>query len=94
MTKKWAKKYDMCISCGKTTYKHHGRGLCRWCYLHTAEYKKYANQIGKLYYKKNKRRLYSLEKKRRLIQKRFKKSLWYRLAVWLYRIKPVFGRGN
>ena len=28
----WSRKYASCVLCGKTTYKHAGRGLCKKCY--------------------------------------------------------------
>lgn len=29
---RWSLKYDRCTGCGKTTAKHHGRGICDTCY--------------------------------------------------------------
>lgn len=29
---RWARQYDHCIDCGKTTHPHQGRGYCSPCY--------------------------------------------------------------
>lgn len=31
----WARKYDKCIRCGSTEYRHIGHGLCLACYIKT-----------------------------------------------------------
>lgn len=31
--KKWAKKYNACIKCGRSDRKHMGKGLCSHCYF-------------------------------------------------------------
>jgi hypothetical protein len=32
ITKRWSKKYDCCVSCGRNDVKHVSRGLCSYCY--------------------------------------------------------------
>lgn len=42
--KKWAKKYNHCIECGKNDSPHRSKGLCRRCYYHNTSVAYHENQ--------------------------------------------------
>lgn len=45
--KKWSRKYEKCIKCGKTEKRHLGRGLCSKCYQIDIDSKHKGQQLSK-----------------------------------------------
>jgi len=64
--KKWSRKFDCCIKCGKTDFKHVSKGICNSCYL--KEYRENPENIDRV--KEQKDKWYRKQEKGKAKQKR------------------------
>jgi len=72
---RWSRKYEQCVECNTTLYRHNGLGLCYVCYTHlqlpsNPSYRKSEQKRNKDYYKlRNERRKNKFQKAMELIKK-------------------------